>query len=49
MEYTARGELLHRIRQRPRLPDGEAKFNAAELQYMHGEVRLLNTMPMDFV
>lgn len=42
MEYAAGGELLHRIRQRRRLPDTEAEFYAAEiadaLQYMHDEV-----------
>ena len=42
MEYAAGGELLHRIRKGPRLPDGEAKFYAAEiadaLRYMHSEV-----------
>lgn len=42
MEYAAGGELLHRIRQRPRLPETEAKFYAAEiadaLQHMHKEV-----------
>lgn len=42
LEYAAGGELLHRIRKRLRLPDGEARFYAAEvadaLQYMHNEV-----------
>ncbi|CAM9978801.1 unnamed protein product, partial [Hapterophycus canaliculatus] len=45
LEYAAGGELLHRIRKRLRLPDGEAKFYAAEiadaLQYMHNEAGII--------
>eukprot|EP00903_Cladosiphon_okamuranus_P010861 g10258.t1 len=45
MEYAAGGELLHRIRERLRLPNTEAKFYAAEiadaLQYMHNEAGII--------